>query len=298
MAKPTTQTSKKPATAAAPAPENKAKATEIAKREAAALPAHLAGIEEDADAGTSKDMSDNIVPLIYILQPLSPQVNRGTEQVPGAAAGDIWFRGTKNFIKGDVGMVVQWCFFDKCWIEWAPDRGGFVARHKERPSGAVQVLDPRDDAGKRKIWKTSADKGANDLVESREHVVIVREGLDRPQPYVIPMSGSQHTSARGWMMLANGQVIPGTNKTPAIWACLYRMKTKFIDDGKHQWFGWEIENASEDGSTAWVASAEDYANGKKLHGDFSSGALKADVDSDAGQGLAGSESSDAEDGDM
>lgn len=266
--------------------EDKKRSTgsELETRKPTALPAHLAGIEEDADAGTSKDMADNIVPLIYVLQALSPQCQRGAEQIQGAKAGDIWLRGTKTVIDGEIGMVVQWCFFAKFWIEWQPDRGGFVAQHNERPSGAVQVPDPKDERGKRKIWKTSGDKGANDLVESRSHVVILRdyEGIERPAAYVIPMSGSQHTSARGWMMMANNQIIPGSKpaKTAPLWACLYRMRTKFIDDGNYQWYGWDIENASEDGSTAWVGSRDDYDEGKKLHGDFSSGAKRADEASD------------------
>jgi hypothetical protein len=278
MAKNTQQTGNKgknnPAAQQQAEPTN----TAVAKKAAEAMPAHLAGLMEgDADKGTSKDLADNIVPLIYLLQPLSPQVTKGSpEHIPGAEAGDIWFRGTKTVVKGDVGIVVQLCHFSKCVNEWQPNRGGYAGRHDTMPEGAVQILDPKDERGKRKIWKTSKDKDANDLVESREHVVLVREGFDRVQPFVIPMSGSQHTSARGWMMSANQKQIPGSDKTPAIWSCLYRMKTKHNSDGTFNWYGWDISDASEDGTTKWVETAEDYAAGKKLFSDFNTGALKAD----------------------
>lgn len=253
----------------------------------------------DADKGVSKAVEDNIIPLIYILQALSPQVTRGTpEYIEGAVAGDIWLRGTKTIIKGDVGMVVQPCHFSKCVIEWQQNRGGFVARHAQDPAGAVMVDDPRDETGKRKIKRTSKDKGANDLVDSREHVVILRDydGIQRAQPYVIPMSGSQHTASRQWMMLMNSKAIPGSSDTPPAFACLYRMKTAPRTNGTHNWFGWDIIDASDDGSTKWVETAEDYAAGRKIFQDFNSGALRADMATDLQDMDGGAGSGEMSDG--
>ena len=82
-----------------------------------------------AGKGVSTAVEDNIVPLIYILQSNSPQVQKKGEQyVEGAEAGHIWFRGTKITVDGDRGINVVPCTMNKCWVEWMPDRGGFVAR--------------------------------------------------------------------------------------------------------------------------------------------------------------------------
>src|SRR3954465_1560369 len=63
-----------------------------------------AQMEEDAGEGVSTLASDNVVPLIYLLQALSPQcvrqspgyVTPGVGGEKGAVAGNIWFRGGKD----------------------------------------------------------------------------------------------------------------------------------------------------------------------------------------------------------
>src|SRR6202035_3091033 len=57
-------------------------------------PAALADrMKADAGRGVSTAQEDNQVPLIYVLQPLSPQVDKRSEQyVEGAEPGDLWLR--------------------------------------------------------------------------------------------------------------------------------------------------------------------------------------------------------------
>ena len=81
----------------------------------AGLPAHLAGlVEADAGKGVSTASEDNIIPLVYLLQPLSPQCMRGNaDQIEGAQPGDIWLRGSavQEIVSGEKGIVVQPCDF-------------------------------------------------------------------------------------------------------------------------------------------------------------------------------------------
>jgi hypothetical protein len=119
---------------------------------------------EDAGKGVSTAVEDNIVPLIYILQSNSPQVQKkGDQYVQGAEAGSIWFRGTKTVIPGDEGILVVPVHKTNVWIEWQPNRGGFVGRHgAERPKDAVQKTDPANP--KKKFW---ALPNGNHVVETR-----------------------------------------------------------------------------------------------------------------------------------
>ncbi len=64
----------------------------IARMGTSSAPARVRQREEKAKS-VSKDQSDNLVPLIYLLQANSPQCLKGHEKhIPGAEAGSIWLR--------------------------------------------------------------------------------------------------------------------------------------------------------------------------------------------------------------
>lgn len=235
-------------------------------------------MEQDADKGVSHAMDDNVVPLVYILQPLSPQViKKDPKHVQGAEAGQIWFRGTKKTLDGEEGMLVQPVFFSKCVLEWRPERGGFVTRHMvESPSdiaGARQIPNPKDP---KKAPKWVSEEG-NDLVMTREHVVIIHDVFDKPTPFVIPMAGSQHSSSRNWMGLMNAKNVPGTDKTAPSYAYLYRMTIEPRSDGKNNWYGWEIVDGGEDGSPLLIEDIAIYREARKIHDNFAKGTMRADI---------------------
>jgi hypothetical protein len=233
-------------------------------------PAAIAKINEmmkaDAGKGVSTAMEDNVVPLIYILQALSPQVQKKKPEsyIKDAEAGMIWFRGTKDLVNGDDGMAVVPCHFNKVWIEWQPNRGGFVARHDEKPANAVMKEDIEN---KKKFWGLP---NGNIVVETREHVVIVLDVFDTPTPFVIPMSGSGHKASRDWMTLQNQKRNPDdpTLKAPS-YGFIYRMKTLFRTNDQGDWFTWIIEN--ENGETTQLADPEVYLMARQIEIDFSGG---------------------------
>lgn len=180
-------------------------------------------MEQDSGKGVSTDASDNIVPLIYILQSNSPGLQRADAAKylgKEAKAGDIWFRGTKKFVaaeleEDDEGLLVVPCHFSKCWIEWRPDRGGFVARHAERPKDAQLKTEKREGSDKeRQVWRMP---NGNSVQETREYVVLVLNQGDKPLPYVIPMTSTNHTPARQWMSSINEKTIPGSDKPASIY---------------------------------------------------------------------------------
>lgn len=274
MAKATAKTTK---TAPAPAPARggsgsgkavvRGKSSEVA--DAAAQEELMKMMAGDSGKGVSTAMEDNVVPLVYILQALSPQVQKKKEEyIDGAEAGMIWFRGTKDVVAGEEGIPVVPCHFSKSWIEWMPNRGGFVARHEERPADAVHTADPENP--KRKFWKRG---NGNIVVETREHVVIVLDVFDRPMPFVIPMSGSGHGSSRAWMTLQNRKVIPGTDLKAPSFAYIYRMKLQFRTNADGDWFMWDI--IDENDEPTMLTDPATYRMARQIEADFSKGVLKA-----------------------
>lgn len=226
-----------------------------------------------AGKGVSTAVEDNIVPLIYILQSNSPQVQKkGEHYVPGAEAGHIWFRGTKTTVDGEKGILAVPCCMNKCWVEWLPDRGGFVARHDKRPAEAVLTTDPQNP--KKKSWKMP---NGNSVVETREHVVIVvDESLDRPAAFVIPMTGSGHGASRAWMTKQTQKVIPGTDIPAPAYGYIYNMKLQFRTNDQGDWFMWDVVDAGEDEAPLQLTDPAVFKMAAKICADFESGKLKAD----------------------
>lgn len=236
-------------------------------------------MEQDAGMGVSTDIADNIVPLIYILQAQSPQVLKQKPEFlkdahgkgKPAVAGNLWPRGEKTAWDGEEeGAEIVPVHFDKCWIEWRPNRGGFVARHKEKPAEAVQkALDPQKPD--RMSWVLPS---GNIVQESREHVVLILGKYDSPMPFVVPMTGSNHTASRAFMGLMNRKLTPKGAIAPSF-SHKYILKTiaKSNDDG--DWYGYVVEDTGE------MVDPEVYLAARNIAQSFKTGALRAG-DHDAG----------------
>jgi hypothetical protein len=273
MAKASTQTANK-RQQAAPPPKNKSTAVTTTKEKNGAV--QTADADEmaqmmmaDAGKGVSTAMEDNIVPLVYILQPLSPQVQKkNPEYIEGAEAGQIWFRGSSTIVDGEEGIPVVPCHWSKCWIEWQPNRGGFVARHADRPADAVLTTDAENP--KRKFWRRP---NGNIVVETREHVVLVLDVFERPMPFVIPMSGSGHGSSRAWMSKMNSKFIPNSDQKAPSYGYIYRMKLQYRTNDQGEWYMWDVHDENDE--PTMLADPATYKLARQLEADFSRGALRA-----------------------
>src|SRR5580698_7538983 len=70
-------------------------------------------VAESTGKGVSTDASDNLVPLIYILDAKSPQCDQNeAAYMPGARAGTIWLRNfSRPLVDGNEGILFQPCHF-------------------------------------------------------------------------------------------------------------------------------------------------------------------------------------------
>lgn len=222
----------------------------------------------DAGKGVSKDASDNMVPLIYILQAQSPQVlKRNPAYIPGAEAGSIWLKGiTDPIVDGEVGIIFQPCFFSKDWVEWVPREsgGGFVARHPHRPGDSTRVEDPRNPS--REQWERP---NGNQLRETRYHAGLVHNHGSHPLPFVIPMSGSGHSVSRAWMSQMNLKQLENGDTAPS-YGQLWKLCTKLRTNALGEWYTWDIRDSG------WVENVKDYDAGFALYNAFSTGARSAE----------------------
>src|SRR5215472_2902560 len=135
------------------------------------LPAELMeATEKDAGMGVSFKAEDQLLPLIYILQALSPAVDkRGDNHIEGAEPGDFWLRNALDPVRnGEEGIVVIPCEMQRAWIEWLPNRQGFVTRHDAPPVG-MKTSTIRDDSGREK--QVLVTYAGNIIQDTREFIL-------------------------------------------------------------------------------------------------------------------------------
>ena len=239
---------------------------EVATTQQGLPPALASKMAEHAGKGVSGAAEDNLIPLIYILQALSPQVNKkNPAYIDGAEPSSIWLRNAPTpIIDGEVGVLFQPCHFTKGYVEWVPrdSGGGFVARHAALP---VEAKATKDSKNPNKV--TYKMPNGNEVVETRYHAghVLTDAG---PLPYIIPMTGSGHTVSKSWMSVMNSHTLPDGNVMPS-WSRAYRLRTKERTNTVGQsWFSWDI---SDEG----FVSEEDFDRGTRLNKACESGEKRA-----------------------
>lgn len=234
-------------------------------------------VSRDAGQGVSTDREDNLVPLIYVLQSNSPQVDSNTQAyLEGAKPGTIWLRNYSSpLVDGAEGILFQPCYFSKDWVEWVlrSAGGGFVGRHEEKPPDAVEKPDPQNP--KKMRWLLP---NGNEVKETRYHAgyVVTKDGA---VPFVIPLSSSGHTVSRNWMFTMMSKRTPDEKIVPS-YACLYRLKTRQRSNAQGKWYVLDVTDAG------YVTTAEDYARGKSLHDAFVSGEKTAAAEEHVGEDAA------------
>lgn len=249
--------------------------TAVATKPAAGLPTALAErMARDAGKGVSTRQEDNLVPIIYLLQKGSPQVNkRDDAYVDGAEAGDIFLRNAPSpLIDGEEGMIFQPAFFDHCWNEWRPRKGGggFVACHYQLPADVEEGRHPEN---KDKVILVRPN--GNEVIETRRYMGLVHMG-DARLPYVLSLSGTGHTFAKQLMSLITAKRLPTGGIAPSF-GYLYKITTKHRSNNWGDFFNFAAVDAGA------VQSLEDYEAGNSLNNAFSSGGKVVESPEDTGQ---------------
>ena len=243
-----------------------------------AVPSFLQKYGDDRGKGYSHDAEDSIVPLVILLSdPKCQELDRNNAKyVPGAEVGDIILKGAIHpLIKGNQGIVVQPCYFEKNWVEWIPrSKGaGFVTRHdyNKKPKDAREIPDPMN--ANRTKWVR--DNG-NELVETRYHYV-----LCGGQPYVVPFKSTGHTVSKEWTNLI--RVLSDGNQIPAF-SREYRITTKLKRRMEQSWYMFSIDVVrDEKGDPTYIQSEAQYLAGQAFEKAVSSGQKIAETEEETGE---------------
>jgi hypothetical protein len=246
---------------------------------------YAAMMEQDAGEGISTNPGDFLIPMIYVLQPLSPQVLRDKAEtfIEGAEPGHIYLKNSlEDPIQGDIWF--QPCYHYRKWVEWIPRKqgGGFVASYDhdgaQVPPGILKAVPYRDPENpKAQRFKIN---GSNDLIDTQYYVgYVLEEDGTRAREYILPLASTQHTFGKAMMTSAKNRLTP-SGRSAALWSSMYHIITKMRSNQAGEWYVYDFPDAvgGPDSVVKWVPQ-DQFMAGRRLRDAFAQGRVKADYDS-------------------
>lgn len=217
--------------------------------------ATLGDMEALAGCGLEDVSADDYaIPFVRILQPLSPQVVKGT--VEGAEAGDIIETAT-NSLYEEIDVIP--CAFKRHYIEWKPREqgGGFVASY--------ELGNP--------VIQTAVRQGNKDILPNGHELQNTSEFyclLDSDgmwMPVVISMTATQLKRGRRWLTIMQKQKMTSTDGrrtfTPPTFAYSYTLKTLSETNNAGTWWSWDIGKGQAVSGEELFKQAQSFAQSVK-----------------------------------
>jgi hypothetical protein len=174
------------------------------------------------------------LPFIDILQPLSPEV----DEIPGAKAGMILNKATKDLFEGDKGIRFVPACRDHVYTEWKPRDagGGLVATY--------QLDDPvvREARAKQRTGKHILPNG-NELIETYYVYGVMLDEDDNPSPAVISFTSTKIGPYRAQMTRADAlmrKLPDGRKMKYPLFAHVWRLRTEKKKKDNYTWHNWSI----------------------------------------------------------
>lgn len=235
--------------------------TEVLPRTEAPLPT-VDVMDMQADAGVGfagVSQKDVAIPYLQVLQALSPQVKRGPGKVEGAEEGDLFNTVTAKIYKGNKGVLIIPCAFQKRYVEWVPREqgGGFVKAWEDekileqckRPEGTTKDLLPN----------------GHEVRATAYHYVLVVNDDGSFERVVMSLSSTQLKKSRKWLSQQMGLQLDGKagKFTPPSFSHTYKATTTLEQKDQNSWYGWLFEQPTR------ITRADLYAAGKKFAEDVS-----------------------------
>jgi hypothetical protein len=211
----------------------------MAKTKELALVGNDILFEDQGSGSEGIETQDLMIPRISILQSMSPQVSkRDSEYVEGAESGSIFNTVTRVAKDGEKGITVLPIKYRRAYIEWKPNRGGFVRDHGG--DGSVLNNCEQDPATFRHV-----NKDGNEIITTAEYFLFVLGDDGGYETALLSMSGSQLKKSRRWNSMMAQLKLPKPDKTgyfnPAMFYTSYKLTTCPEENDLGSWFGWDIE---------------------------------------------------------
>jgi hypothetical protein len=242
---------------------------EIAKRDET-LPADLADLEALSGQGFEEADKDAFaIPFLRILQTGSPQVSEDESSYIDGAKPGMFFNTITNEVYGASLELIP-ITYSRSFIEWAPNRGGFVMDHGSDPSILDRVVTIDDK------HNSILDNG-NIIQDTRNHIVLLAEAPESG-PIIMSMTSTGIKHSRKWMTLMQGVMLPNSTKKAPMFACKWLVNTVKNENDEGKWYQIGDKSSTAVSMSGWV-NKDQLAAAVECSKLVSSGDAKADWES-------------------
>lgn len=245
----------------------------VTKTKKASVPAKLDYGEDQGKGFENQDREDYAIPLINVLQALSPVVQDDKNK---AKAGGIINSATGRVFNGESGLPFIPCLTQHVFVEWIPrDKGGgFIGIHAK---GSDTVVSAKEKA---KAFGKYTTPNGNDLVETFYVYGIALDEDNNPFQAVIPYTSTKIKRYRTWMTTARDIRInlpDGSRISPPLFAHRYLLKTIKEKNNMGEFFNMTIGFDGAGADKCRLAPDDDlYLLAKDCRDSVASGAARAD----------------------
>lgn len=201
--------------------------------------AQFSHLTDDGLGGFEQMTADTIaIPFLRILQQLSPQLDDSKpEYIEGAKKGMFCNAGIGKVYAPPLEVVVG--RFDRYFIEWKPNRGGFVAAHS--PESINQDLMRgkliRDEKN-RIVCPDTKDI----FMDTYVYFILLPQHLEDGL-MLLSLSSTQLKEARKWNRNLMSMIIPGTNQRAKPYYMRWNLTTPTMQNEQGSWSGLRVDFA-------------------------------------------------------
>ena len=242
---------------------------------------------EDAGVGVDLTLDDLKIPFIGLLQKDSAELDSDEEKyIEGVSEGQILNKATRAAVDGETGLLLVPAIRQRMFVEWLPDRGGFVAEHL--PSSDV-VRAAMATGAKRNELTTEA---GNELQETFSIFAIVCEEDGTPTGFcVVPFTASKISAWRDYFTQLDAAKV--TRGAP-LFAHTIRLTSRFVKNAKGKFYNFVMAPANGGVVDSMIApDSPAYQAAKDLREAILAGRAQADYSTADGEtGGSPSESAD------
>ena len=256
---------------------------DIATTGGAALPVAVEELEAMSGYGfEDADRDAYAIPFIRLLQTNSPQCNPDeAAYIDGARAGMFFNTVTGQLYGKEINVIPV--HYGRDFVEWQPNRGGFVAAHGPDPSILDRVVEIDDK-------NNSILQNGNIIQDTRNHFVLL---ADAPEagPIIVSLNSTGIRHSKKWMSLLGNLILPNSTKKAPMFAGVWKISSIQNENDEGKWYQIGNKSATCVEFIGWVSKPQLEA-AKAARELIISGTAKADWESNVDNAPVDSEPSD------
>jgi len=174
-----------------------------------------------ADDKVNMGMGDINIPYLKILQKLSPQCNEDDKGYVKGAKQGMFMDSITNKVYGKEVNIIP-VYFKRKFIEWKPNRAGFVTVHDTEPAGV-----------NKDVYAKWVLPNGNELSEIIEYYVYVADDMDSGIK-ILSLKSASIKYAKSWNTLIACTRLDNGNKAP-FFATVWKLGSVLNNKDGNMW---------------------------------------------------------------